>query len=552
MNKFGQKLDGFFKVSERKSKFGIEIIAGITTFLAMAYILVVNPSTILAPALVEAENGALIDLNAGNAALWDSIFLATALGAMIGTLLMALVANLPFAQAPGMGLNTQTWLVLVGFAGAGGYVFGGVMAIIFVSGVIFLALTVIPCGKDKDTGKMITVREKIFDGIPGGIRAAIPVGIGLFIAFIGMQNAGIVKAQDGIKVDLVNFTHLFTNGADLALAKGALVCIIGLIIIAVLAKFKVKGSVLIGILAATIIGLPFGITDISPLTTGSEWAFWNKFSEFFSRNESTSSFFMFDFANAFRGEAVLSTVMLIVTFCMIDMFDTIGTLVGCATKANLIDEKGKPFAFNRAMYADSIATVAGACLGTSTVTTFVESGTGIAEGGKTGFASVITAALFLLSIFILPVFKVIPSAAAACGLVYVGVLMMTTVKNIDFTDVRIAVPAFLTIAGMPFFYSITDGIGMGLVSYVIINIICYVIDVIIYAVKKGKAAPASDAAADPAISTADTAEDVVADKEVSEEAASAPALEKPKWTISVVTGVITALFLVMYLVPLAV
>ena len=530
MNKFGQKLDGYFKIRERGSSFSTEVIAGITTFLAMAYILVVNPSTITA-GIGEVANPA--------ASLWNSVYLATALGAFIGTLLTALLANVPYAQAPGMGLNTQMQLVLVGFAGVGGYVFGGAVAIVFISGALFLAFTLIPCGRDKETGELVTIRERIFEGIPAGIRGAIPVGIGLFIAFIGLQNAGIVKAQDGIKVDLVNFTHLFVEGTDTALAKGAVVFLFGLIVIAVLAKFRVKGSVLIGILAATIIGIPFGVTDVKVFTNGDDWKFWEKFAEFFSRDPEKGTFFMFDFANAFRSEAVMSTIMLVITFCMIDMFDTIGTLVGCATKANLIDEKGKPIGFKRAMFADAIATVSGACLGTSTVTTFVESGTGVAEGGKTGFASVVTALLFLVSILILPVFKFIPSAAAACGLVYVGVLMMSTVSNVDFHDVRVAVPAFITIAGMPFFYSITDGIGVGLISYVVINIVCYVIDWIIYSVKSKKAVPAA------APAEGETAEGAPA-------AVEAQPLEKPKWTISIVTGIIVVLFLVMYLVPLAV
>ncbi len=546
MNKFGQKLDGHFKIRERGSTFSTEVIAGVTTFLAMAYILVVNPTTITGN-LGEVANPA--------ATLWNSVYLATALGAFVGTLLTALLANVPYAQAPGMGLNSQMQLVLVGFAGAGGYVFGGAVAIVFLSGALFMAFTLIPCGRDKETGEIINIREKIFEGIPAGIRGAIPVGIGLFIAFIGLQNAGIVKAQDGIKVDLVNFTHLFVEGTDTALAKGAVVFLFGLIVIAILSKFRVKGSVLIGILAATVIGIPFGVTDFSVLTNAEDWKFWEKFADFFSRDPDKGTFFMFDFANAFRGEAVMSTIMLIITFCMIDMFDTIGTLIGCATKANLMDKHGKPIGFKRAMFADATATVAGACFGTSTVTTFVESGTGVAEGGKTGFASVITALLFLLAVFILPVFKVIPSAAAACGLVYVGVLMMSTVTNVDFSDVRVAVPAFLTIAGMPFFYSITDGIGVGLISYVIINIVCYAIDMIIWSAKSKKYAAASANAA-PAPAAADSApadrEGTVDTAETAPAADTAAAPEKPKWTISVVTGIIVVLFLVMYLVPLAV
>lgn len=488
MNKFTSALDNYFKISERKSKFSTEIIAGITTFLAMAYILAVNPNVIVGP----------------GSSLWNSVFMATAISAVVGTLLMALIAKLPFAQAPGMGLNTQMMLITASFA-AVRYTFGGALAIVLISGILFLLIT------------LVGLREKIFDGIPVGIRAAIPVGIGLFIAFIGLQGAGIIVKMEGILVSLVNFKDLFAGGAAAVAVSGALVAFFGLIVIAVLSKFKIKGAVLIGILASTLLGIPLGVTHVENITQG--WNIVQRMGDFFSRNPETGTFFMFDFINAFRPEVIFSTIMLIITFSMIDMFDTIGTLFGCASKANLLDEKGNVVNFKKAMYADSIATVVGACLGTSTVTTFVESGAGVAEGGKTGFASVITAILFLLAIFISPVFAVIPSAATAPALIYVGVLMISTVKNIDFSDIRIAVPAFLTIVIMPLGYSITNGIGIGIISYVLIAILCYVIDIIKYAARN---------------------------KAASEEGNE---IVKPKWPISVVTAIIAVLFIIMFFMP---
>ncbi len=556
MNKFGQKLDGYFKVSERGSTFGTEIIAGITTFLAMAYILTVNPTYITRGTPYEH--------------LWDSVFLATVFGAVIGTLLMGVYAKLPYAQAPGMGLNSQLNLMLLGFATGYAYSFGAAMVVILLSGIIFLLLSIIPCGKDKETGRLIAVREKLFDGIPQAIRTAIPVGIGLFIALLGFINSGIVQLSPYTGVDMVVFSTLFSGAAA---AKSAIVCVCGLIIVAVLSKLKVKGAVLIGILAAAVISIPFGMIDYKVLTTASEWKFWEKFANFFKDTSEGGTFFSFDFKGAFASKEIGSTIMLIVTFCMVDMFDTVGTLMGCASRANLLDKDNKPIGFSRAMIADSVATVAGGFLGTSTVTTFVESGAGVGAGGRTGFSSVITALMFIISIFVLPVFKVIPSAAAAVGLIYVGVLMMGNVVKIDFKDIRNALPAFITIAGMPFFYSITDGIGLGLITYVLINILCYLGELIVYAVKKGRApatstASASETVAEETVAEDDVAKDEVADETVAEDVAKdevadetatqevaeteqAEELAKPKWPISIVTGVVAVLFLVLFLVPLS-
>lgn len=513
-NKFLRKLDNFYGVSQKKSSIKVEIFAGIATFLAMCYILVVNPNQILG-------------FNNANP-LWPSVFLATAFGAIIGTLLMSFVAKMPYAQAPGMGLNSMVGALIGGGAaylgGTGGAIdvhaegvfsFGNAMLLVLISGLIFLLLSVIPGGRDKVTGRLKSLREYIFDGIPKAIRTAIPVGIGLFIAYIGFQNSGIIVASPYTQVDLVLFNVYVPHVAEY-IAGGAIVCLIGLLTIAVLSHFKVKAAVIIGILVATIISIPMGVANIDTLTGNGAvtWAFWDNFATFFSMDPTKGGSFLAAFTEGFNFEGVSATVltgiMTVISFCMIDMFDTMGTITGCATRAGLVDEDGKPLNFGKCMYADSIATVAGAALGTSTVTTFVESGAGVAAGGKTGLTALVTAGLFFLSIFLLPLFAFIPSAAAACALIYVGVLMMSNVKNIDFGSVKNAVPAFLTIVIMPLGYSITDGIGVGLLFYMLIDACEYIGSLIISAVKK---------------------------------------TERPKFDISVVTIIIAILFAVYFFVP---
>ncbi len=507
-NGFLRKLDNFYGVSKKKSSIKVEIFAGIATFLAMCYILVVNPNQILS-------------FNAGNP-LWPSVFLATAFGAIIGTLLMSIVAKMPYAQAPGMGLNSQVGALIGGAAGgmAGlNFSFGNAMLLVLISGIIFLILSVVPGGKDKETGRLISLREYIFDGIPKAVRTAIPVGIGLFIAYIGFQNAGIISANPYTQVDLVLFNVYAPTIGEYA-ASGAIVCFIGLIAIAVLSHFKVKAAVVLGILIATIIAIPMGVANLDIIAgkTNITWAFWENFATFFSMDPANGGSFLAAFTEGFdfsgiggnAGGAALTCIMTVISFCMIDMFDTMGTITGCATRAGLIDEDGKPLNFGKCMYADSIATVAGAALGTSTVTTFVESGAGVAAGGKTGLTALVVAGLFFISIFLLPLFAFIPSAAAASALIYVGVLMMSNVKNIDFTSVKNAVPAFLTIIIMPLGYSITDGIGVGLFVYVIIAAIEYLVGLIISAVRK---------------------------------------TERPAFDIPVVTLIVAALFAVYFFVP---
>ena len=499
--RFSARLDGYFEISKRGSTFRTEIIAGIVTFLAMCYILTVNPNQFFYASTAEPK--------------WTAVFMSTAFGAIIGTLLMAFLAKLPLAQAPGMGLNSLVGSIIGGGVGAYAYNFtfslGNAMLMVLISGVIFLLLSVI-------TIKGVSLRQIIFEGIPESIRMAIPVGIGLFIAFIGFQNAKVIVDNPYTLVDLATFSNLFTGDVNVKLnLYNAIVCFFGLIVIAILSHLKVKGAVIFGILAATLFGIPLGVTNLSVITgsvDGISWKFWENFGNYFAGENSV---FAICFTEGFpmpKG-SLFTVFMLVITMSMIDMFDTMGTCVGCCSAAGLMDEKGTPINYDKIMYADSIATCAGAVMGTSTVTTFVEAGSGIAAGGKTGLTALVAALMFLLSIFLLPVFAMIPSAAAASALVYVGVLMLGGVKDIDFKDVSSAVPSFLAIVIMPLGYSITKGIGMAILSYVVICVFSYVFELIVYAVKKGK----------------------------KEEC------EKPVWKISLVTLIIAALFVVYFFVP---
>ena len=497
------KIDKFFGVTKYGSSIRTEIIAGLVTFLSMCYILTLNPSIITGFGAGPYEN------------LWSSIFIATAFGAIIGTLLMAFVAKMPFAQASGLGLNSMIALLLSGVLVAGKpFSFGATMLLVLISGVLFLVVSLVPIGKDKETGKFVTLREKIFDGMPVAVRKAISVGIGLFIAFIGLQNAGVIVASASTKVTLVAFNNpeMWAQGGA---ACGAIVALFGFIVIAILSHFKVKGAVIIGMLAATLLAWPLGVTswDIIAGKGGYSWAFWENFANYFNSPEEGGVF-----AAAFRDVnfpegSFMSCIMVIITFCMIDMFDTMGTVVGCATNAGLVDKNGKPHNYNKIMISDSVATAAGALLGTSTVTTFVESGSGIAAGGKTGLTALSTACLFFLALFLLPLFAFIPSAACASALLYVGVLMMANVKDIEFKDPLNSVPAFVTIIMMPLAYSITTGIGLGIITYVVLNSVAFLVKLCLF--KAGKIE------------------------------------EKPTWNISVVALVITALFLVYFFVPVS-
>ncbi len=496
------KFDKFFGITERGSTIRTEIVAGIVTFLAMCYILTVNPNQFFYAGTSDPR--------------WTSVFIATAFGAIVGTLLMAFLAKLPLAQAPGMGLNSLVGTIIGGGVGAfSTYVFEFTLAnalfMVLISGILFFLLSVIKI-------KNVSLRQKIFEGIPAAIRTAIPVGIGLFIAYIGFQNAGFIITNNFTQVGVIDFTkwteQIVNNGSGTAItttAHTAIVCIVGVLAIAILDHIKVKGSVIIGILFATVIGIPLGVTNLSVITgsvDGISWNFIENFKNFFSEN-GVFAISLTDGWNLPAG-SIATVIMLIITMCMIDMFDTMGTCVGCCSAAGLMDEKGVPVNYDKIMLSDSIATCTGAIFGTSTVTTFVESGAGIATGGKTGLTALTTAILFFLAIFALPFFAMIPSAATASALVYVGVLMMKGVKNVDFSDIRTAVPAFLAIVIMPLGYSITKGIGWAILSYVIIGIICYLVELIKYAITKK---------------------------------------EKPVWDISIVTIIVAVLFIVYFFVP---
>ena len=495
------KLDKFFGVTKAGSTIRTEIVAGIVTFLAMAYILTVNPNQFFYAGTSDPR--------------WASVFMATAFGAIIGTLLMAFLAKLPLAQASGMGLNSMVGTVIGGGVGAfSTYVFeftlANAMLMVLISGVVFLLLSVISI-------KGVSLRQKLFEGIPAGTKTAIPVGIGLFIAYIGMQNAGFIVTNGYTQVGMITFskwelqTINWAAGTQTTPAT-AIVMLIGLVSIAILSHLKVKGAVIIGILVATLVGIPFGVTNLEVVAgkvDGITWKFWENFETFF-----TGEVFLAPFKGGFDFPegSLFTIIMIIISMSMIDMFDTMGTCVGCCSAAGLLDENGTPRNYAQIMYADSIATCTGALLGTSTVTTFVESGSGIAEGGKTGLTALSTAVMFFLAIFALPLFAMIPSAATASALVYVGVLMMKNIKNVDFSDIRIAVPAFLAIALMPLAYSITTGIGMAILSYVVISILCFVCELVRYAITKKEE-------------------------------------HKPVWNVSVVTIIISLLFCVYFFVP---
>jgi len=400
-------MEKFFKLKERKTTVRIEVMAGITTFLTMAYILAVNPG-ILSVTGME----------------FSKVFSATAISAAIATLIMALMANLPFALAPGMGLNAfMAFTVVLSMK----YSWQFALTAVFVEGIIFIILT------------FVNVREAIINSIPDNIKKAIGVGIGLFIAFIGMQNAGIIV--EGATLVSLNPTWL-KGDAGLAL--------LGLVLTGVLLAFKVQGALLIGIIATTIIGIPFGITKYA----GGSYV------------PPAPYFFPFEFQNIFT----VDFVIIMFTFLFVDMFDTVGTLIGCATKADMIKSDGTIPNVKEALFADAVGTTVGAILGTSTVTTYVESSAGVVEGGRTGLTALVVAILFLVSLFLEPLFGSIPGAATAPALILVGVFMITPVTKIEWNDMTEAIPAFLTIIFMVVAYSIADGIMFGILSYVVLKL----------------------------------------------------------------------------------
>ncbi len=405
-----EALAKFFDFESHRTNFKTEIIAGITTFLTMAYILAVNPNILSATGM---DKGAL--------------FTATALSALIATLVMALVAKLPFALAPGMGLNAFfAFTVVIGMKHSWQFA----LTAVFLEGIIFIILT------------YLNVREAIIDCIPINVKRAISVGIGLFITIIGFTNAGIVVSSKATTVTMGN------------LASGAaIVCLIGLLVTGLLLVKKVKGALLIGILVSTILGIPMGVTNMEGFGLVSAPA------------SLSPIFFQFEWANILTVDMVL----VLLTFLFVDMFDTVGTLIGVSTKAKLIDKDGKIPRVKQALFADAIGTTAGSCLGTSTVTTYVESATGVEEGGRSGMTALTVAILFGLALFFSPLFMIIPAAATAPALILVGLFMMSPIKEIDLEDFTESIPAFLTLVIMPLTYNIANGIVFGILSFVILK-----------------------------------------------------------------------------------
>ena len=431
-------LEKVFRLKENGTNARTEIIAGITTFMTMAYILAVNPS-VLADAGM--DQGA--------------VFTATALAALIGTLLMAFCANYPFALAPGMGLNAYfAYTVVLGM----GYRWEVALTAVFIEGIIFIVLS------------LTNVREAIFNAIPQNLKAAVSVGIGLFIAFIGLQNAKIVIGGSTLLQLFSVEGYNEVNGVEASFQDAGitvLLAVIGILITGFLVIKNVKGNILWGILITWILGIICQFTGL--YVPNPELGFYGLLPDF-SSGLSIPSLSPIFAKLEFSGIFSLEFLVVIFAFLFVDMFDTIGTLIGVSSKANMLDENGRLTNIRGALLADAIATTAGAVLGTSTTTTFVESASGVSEGGRTGLTAVTTAILFGLALFLSPIFLAIPSFATAPALVVVGFYMLTNVVNIDFNDVSEALPCYICIGAMPFFYSISEGISMGVISYVVLNV----------------------------------------------------------------------------------
>lgn len=424
-------LEKMFQLKENNTSFKTEVIAGLTTFMAMAYILAVNPQ--------------ILSVTGMNS---DAILLATALASFIGCMAMALMANYPFALAPGMGLNAYMAFTV---CGSMGYSWEVALLAVFVEGLIFVVLS------------LTNVREAIFNAIPMALKKGVSAGIGLFIAFIGLQGANIVINDDATLVTYVKFVGDFHT-----IGIGALLALIGLFITVVLHIKKVKGSILIGILATWILGM---ICQVIGLYVPDNVAFFSLYPDFRMIDfTALGDTFGKCFTADFSGVDALNFIAVLFAFLFVDIFDTLGTLIGVSTKANMLDSEGKLPRIRPALLADAVATSAGAILGTSTTTTYVESSAGVAAGGRTGLSSVVTGLLFLLAIFFAPIFTAIPGFATAPALIFVGFLMVSSIISIDFEDLTEAVPAYLAMLAMPLMYSISEGIAIGVISYVIINV----------------------------------------------------------------------------------
>ena len=407
-------LNSYFKLKEKGTTVRTEVLAGLTTFMTMAYILAVNPSILSATGMDA-----------------SSVFAATAISSAIATAIMALYANLPVGLAPGMGLNAFfAFSVCLGM----GYSWQFALTAVFLEGIIFILLTV------------TNLREAILNCIPFSLKKAISAGIGLFIAFIGLQGSGIIVDNPATLVSMGSLT-----------SPHAIVTIAGLFAVAVMLIYNVRGALLYGILFATVIGAFLGVTKTENFTLAG----------IFTVPSVAPTFWQFDFSQIFTTDMIF----VLTTFLFVDLFDTVGTLVGVATKGSLLDKEGRLPEAKQAFMADAIGTCVGAVLGTSTVTSFVESASGVAAGGRSGLTALVIAFFFLISLFLAPVFLLIPAAATAPALIIVGLFMISPIKEVDFDDFTVSVPVFVTIIGMPLSYSIAHGIAWGVISYVVINLL---------------------------------------------------------------------------------
>lgn len=427
-------LEKLFHLKENRTNVKTEVIGGFTTFMTMAYILAVNPGMLAAAGMDS-----------------TAVLIATCLASFIGTIAMALLANYPFALAPGMGLNAYFAFTVCGNMG---YSWKVALMSVFIEGIIFIVLS------------LTNVREAIFNAIPTSLKKGVSAGIGLFIAFIGLQGAHIVVNNDTTLLSYVKFTENWhTEGIC------ALLALIGLLLTAILYIKKVKGSILIGILATWILGMIAQATGIYHIDV--EAGFYSLYPTFAVTDFSAiGKTFGQCFTADFHGVGVLNFIVVLLSFLFVDMFDTIGTLIGVSDKAGFLNEEGKLPRVKQALMADAIATSAGAVLGTSTTTTFVESSAGVGDGARTGLSSIVTGFLFLLAILFAPIFTAIPGFATAPALIFVGFLMVSAIVKIDFNNLTEAIPAYLCLIAMPLMYSIAEGIAIGVISYVIINLIC--------------------------------------------------------------------------------
>ncbi len=429
-------LDKIFHLKEHGTDVKTEIIAGVTTFMTMAYILAVNPNIL-------AESG--MDRGA--------VFTATALASFIATCLMALLSNYPFVLAPGMGLNAYfSYTVVLGM----GYTWQMALAAVFIEGIIFILLS------------LTNVREAIFNAIPMNLKHAVSVGIGLFIAFIGLQNANIVVDNPATKVGMFSFKACIADGTFRSVGITVLLALLGILVTGILLALNVKGNILWGILITWALGIICQLTGLyQPNPELGMFSVIPDFSAGIAVPSLAPTFMHMDFSKVFT----MDFLVIMFAFLFVDMFDTLGTLIGVASKADLLDSEGKLPKIRGALLSDAIGTSVGAMLGTSTTTTFVESASGVADGGRTGLTSIVAAILFAISLFLSPIFLAIPGWATAPALIIVGFLMLTSITKIDFDDFTEAIPAFICIIAMPFMYSISEGIAMGIISYVVLNLV---------------------------------------------------------------------------------